>query len=211
MLPLELRLAVPEDVAAVVQLVESAYRGESSRAGWTTEADLLDGRRTDADAVGAIVAGGSDGRAALLVAEAALDAVGSDDQAATLAEEATAEPGGAPKREIVACCVVEGAGAGAAYFGMFAVRPELQGGGIGRQMVHAAERHARRRLGASTMRMHVLRQRGELIAWYRRLGYEPTGETAPFHYGDERFGLPRRDDLEFVVLARSLAGDAAAG
>src|SRR5580692_11177788 len=51
------RFACSGDVPAVVDLVESAYRGESSRAGWTTEADLLDGQRTDAEAISAVVAG----------------------------------------------------------------------------------------------------------------------------------------------------------
>ena len=50
------RDATPDDVPAIVALVESAYRGESSRAGWTTEADLLDGQRTDAGSVRELVA-----------------------------------------------------------------------------------------------------------------------------------------------------------
>jgi hypothetical protein len=54
------------------------------------------------------------------------------------------------------------------------------------------------------MRMTVIRQRTDLIAWYRRLGFEPTGETEPFPYGDDRFGRPRRDDLDFLVLSRPL-------
>ncbi len=181
--PLSIRAATTGDVVTVVALVESAYRGESSRAGWTTEADLLDGQRTDAAEVAALVAGGDDGTAVVLVAEEGGDA-------------------GA----IVACCAVDGGAAGAAHFGMFAVRPGLQGRGIGRRLVEAAERHAAEQLGAVAMRMEVIRQRDELIAWYRRLGYEPTGETAPFPYGDEHFGLPRRDDLMFVVLERRLAG-----
>jgi len=207
------RLAGLGDVEALVVLVESAYRGESSRAGWTTEADLLDGQRTDAAAVGALVAGGDDGRAAMLagllpdvVAPAAPSGRGATNVAGGTVPggSATAVPGGSATSRIVACCAVEGAGGAAAYFGMFAVRPDLQGGGIGRRIVQAAEQHARDDLGASTMRMHVLRQRSELIAWYLRLGYEPTGETVPFHYGDERFGLPRREDLEFIVLSKPL-------
>ncbi len=59
-------------------------------------------------------------------------------------------------------------------------------------------------LGAKHMVMTVIRQRTDLIRWYERLGYRRTGETQPFPYGDERFGLPTRPDLEFVVLAKPL-------
>jgi hypothetical protein len=54
------------------------------------------------------------------------------------------------------------------------------------------------------VRMTVIAQRAELIAWYARKGFSPTGEIAPFPYGDPRFGLPRRDDLYFVVLEKPL-------
>ena len=67
-----------------------------------------------------------------------------------------------------------------------------------------AERIAREEWGAGEMQMTVLRQRGELIAWYERLGYRRTGATAPFPYEDERFGQPKVDDLEFAVLAKPL-------
>jgi ribosomal protein S18 acetylase RimI-like enzyme len=56
-MPLTFRFALAADVPAIVALVESAYRGEESRAGWTTEADLLDGGRTDTAAVQAILEG----------------------------------------------------------------------------------------------------------------------------------------------------------
>jgi GNAT superfamily N-acetyltransferase len=180
-----IRAACPADVVAIVALVESAYRGDSSRQGWTTEADLLDGQRTDAEEIASLVGGGAHGTTTILVAEAPAVA-------------------GAGRGELVACCCVEGGEAGAAHFGLFAVRPALQGAGIGRRLLEAAERHGVERLGASVMQMHVIRQRAELIAWYGRLGYQPTGETAPFPYGNERFGLPRRDDLEFIVLERQL-------
>lgn len=94
--------------------------------------------------------------------------------------------------------------AAACYLGMFAVSPQAQGGGIGRRMVQAAEAVARKVYGVDQMRMYVISLRHSLIAWYERLGYQRTGETAPFPYGNPRFGLPRRDDLEFVILARTL-------
>ena len=166
----------PGEVDAIVALVESAYRGPASRVGWTTEADLLDGQRTDVQAVHDIIAN-PDGR--LLLAE----------------EDA----------ELVGCCQLERRPDGAAYFGLFSVQPGRQGGGCGRAIVGEAERFVRQEWAASRMIMTVIRQRGDLIAWYARLGYCLTGETEPFPYGDERFGIPTRPDLEFVVLNKALA------
>ncbi len=53
--------------------------------------------------------------------------------------------------------------------------------------------------------MTVVNVREVLIAWYLRRGYHKTGETNPFPYGDDRFGKPLRDDLNFVVLEKNLA------
>lgn len=173
--PLAFRIAMPADGPAVVALVESAYRGETSRAGWTTEADLLDGQRTDAAAVADAIAGP---RTLVVLAE---------------------RPG-----EPLACCQLTDEGGGLFYFGMFAVRPDRQASGIGRQLLAYAEVLAASRFGARRMRMTVIAQRAELIAWYERRGYRRTGERLPFPYGDERFGLPRRGDLEFVVLGKAI-------
>jgi ribosomal protein S18 acetylase RimI-like enzyme len=168
------RAAGPEDVGAVVALVESAYRGQASRAGWTTEADLLDGRRTNAEDVLAQVLRP---RSRVLLAFR--------DQA------------------LVACAhvaVEDGAG----YFGMFSVVPSLQGSGLGRAVLAEAERIARDDYGMATMRMTVIDVREELIAWYERRGYRRTGIKKPFPYGDERFGIPLRPDLRFEVLEKTL-------
>jgi ribosomal protein S18 acetylase RimI-like enzyme len=87
---------------------------------------------------------------------------------------------------------------------MFAVRPGWQGRGRGREILAEAERLAREEWGAVTMVMTVLVQRLDLIAWYQRRGYRLTGRIRPFPYGDERFGVPRRADLDFVELAKHL-------
>ena len=92
------------------------------------------------------------------------------------------------------------------YFGMFSVRPGRQGQGWGRQILAEAERLARDDWGATTMVLSVLAPRGELIAWYERRGYRRTGESRPFPYGNARYGIPKRPDLSFVVLAKPLAG-----
>jgi len=189
---LTFRPATLDDVPELLALVTSAYRGETSRAGWTTEADLLDGQRTDPAEISAIVTGAA---GLVLVAEQAPRECG---QAAVAGEN-----GAAPGRHILACCQLEHHGS-TAYFGMFAVSPTLQAGGIGSAVLAEAERHARDVWGADRMELYVISQRTELIAWYARRGYRPTGARKPFPYGDERFGLPRRPDLAFTVLAKAL-------
>jgi ribosomal protein S18 acetylase RimI-like enzyme len=87
---------------------------------------------------------------------------------------------------------------------MFAVLPESQGRGLGDWLIEQAERRAKEHFGALAVRMFVIRHRVELIAWYERRGYRKTGEYRPFPYGEERFGIPRRDDLEFLVLEKPL-------
>ncbi|MER5781697.1 GNAT family N-acetyltransferase [Streptomyces mobaraensis] len=178
-----IRAATAADAPALVPLIESAYRGDASRVGWTTEADLLDGQRTDEEGVTAVVtAEGS----RVLVAEHPDTARRPEDSADPLA-----------------CCHIEHRG-DHAYFGMFAVRPALQGAGLGRVMLAEAERVARAEWGVREMHMTVIRQREELIAWYERRGYRRTGKMVPFPYGDERFGIPRREDLEFELLVKEL-------
>ena len=186
--PLTLRAARREDAEALSALVNSAYRGDSSRIGWTTEADLLGGQRTDPEALQEfIVAGAATGDRVLLVhARAAVPGAPTDDAST-----------------IDACVQLERHG-DEAYLGMFTVRPTLQGSGLGRRLLAGAEQDARRRWGVTAVHMTVIGQRTELIAWYERRGYRATGETAPFPYGDARFGEPLRDDLHFVVLRKAL-------
>src|SRR5690606_19933342 len=105
--------------------------------------------------------------------------------------------------EPVACCQLENQG-GHAYFGTFAVDPGRQGGGLGKQVLAEAERLAQEEWGAGEMRMTVISLREELIAWYERRGYVRTGERSPFPYDNERFGRPKRDDLEFEHLVKKL-------
>lgn len=106
--------------------------------------------------------------------------------------------------EVVACCQLEHRGVDA-YFGMFAVDPGLQGGGLGRAVLAEAERTVRAEWGAERMQMQVIQQREELIAWYERRGYTRTGQLSPFPYGDERFGIPQRSDLAFELLVKPLS------
>lgn len=173
---LAFRNATPADVPAIVALVQSAYRGEASRAGWTTEADLLDGQRIDPQGVAEVI---DKPASRVLLAEHPLS------------------------HELFACAHIEKQD-DAGYFGMFSVSPGLQGAGVGGATLQEAERVARETWSCRSMRMTVIDVRNELIAWYERRGYRRTGEYSPFPYGDERFGIPKRDDLRFERLVKSL-------
>ena len=170
------RTAGESDADAVAMLAQSAYRGQASRQGWTTEADLLDGQRADAAMVRALVA---------------------DPDSLVLVADDGAQPG-----SLLACCHLERRGE-AAYLGLFAVRPETQGQGIGTAILVAAEAQARR-WGAVRLELTVLNHRAELVAWYSRCGFTMTGDTVPFPYGDERYGVPRRGDLVLQGMTKLL-------
>ena len=171
---LHFRTATLDDRDAIIALVTSAYRGDASRAGWTTEADLLDGPR---------------------VAPEVLE----HDLVRERSRVVLAERDGA----LVGCAHVCDDG-GAGYFGMFAVDPTRQSGGLGDAVLKECERVARDDWRLSSMKMTVIDIRDELIAWYERRGYRRTGIKKPFPYGDARFGHPKRGDLRFEVLEKPL-------
>jgi GNAT superfamily N-acetyltransferase len=171
-----IRYAVDEDVNAIVALVQSAYRGDDSRVGWTTEADLLDGQRTDEQEVVELI---RKPQSLILLCEG--------------------------NGELLASVHLHNRG-DYAYLGMFAVRPTKQGQGVGKYLLEQAEKLAFVDWGCDMLQMTVISLRKDLIAWYQRRGYRPTQEQVAFPYGDERFGVPKRDDLVLQVLCKE-AGD----
>lgn len=177
--------ATPSDVPSLLKLVRSAYRGESSREGWTTEADLVSDDRIDEAGLLAKI---NNPNGQILMAFAPYSPTGPDP---------------------LACCEVVRAGetSGATILGLFAVSPKLQNGGIGRKVSAEAERRARDEMGARVMELHVVWPRMELIAWYERRGYQiAEGERLPFPYKYLPNGKAQasRDDLYFIVLRKQL-------
>jgi N-acetylglutamate synthase-like GNAT family acetyltransferase len=142
--------ATIEDVPALVNLVNSAYRGNASMKGWTTEAHLLDGIRTDDESVRALISKPDSTILKYL-----------DD-----------------KNELVGCVYLEKK-ARQLYLGMLSVSPVLQTNGIGKQLIEASEHYAKEH-EAPRIIMTVISVRTELIEWYKRRGYSLTGETRPF-------------------------------
>ncbi len=167
------------ELSEVVDLVNAAYRGEGGQSGWTSEIGLVDGRRVTVDALRRELA-----------------------EAPDLCIHLLRKP-----PELLACVRCQNGrdrnGEATCHISMLAVRPGLQAGGLGRQMLEYAEMQGRAR-GARLARMTVVSVRTGLIAWYLRRGYLLTGETEPFPYADARFGVPQRSGLEFVVLQKEL-------
>ena len=178
---MHLERASAADLQPLHALIESAYRGDSARRGWSHEADLLGGQRTDLEAL-----------------EAAL---------ADPAQHLLVLRDGSSLR---ACVSLADKGGGLTYLGLLTVDPGQQAAGLGRLILAAAEDHAAAHFAATRIEMTVIAQRAELIAWYERRGYALTDERRPFPLGDARFGLPRRGDLEFVVLERALTSSGSA-
>jgi len=168
-----------DDLPRVVALMNRAYRGAGTSAGWNSEAGYLSGDRTTEALLRADLA--AQPHASFLKWEDGLDGA------------------------LRGCVWLEPLGGDVWYLGSLAIDPERQNGGLGRTMLSAAEDWIAGQ-GGRRVRMTVVNVRETLIAWYLRRGYQETGETNPFPYGDDRFGVPLRDDLCFVVLEKELPG-----
>lgn len=147
---LTFRKAREDEVDLIVSLTNSAYRGETSRIGWTTEADLLDGQRTDGIEILSLI---RDEHSMMLLC---------------LLDD-----------EIIGSVNLQNTGT-AGYLGLFVVKPGLQGRGIGREFLREAEATAQREWRVTKVTMTVISIRPELIAYYERRGYRRTGESKPF-------------------------------
>lgn len=150
MADLQFRRAGIDDAEALAALINAAYRGDSSRMGWTSEADLLEGRRTDIEEL-----------SRLIMSESAMLLLGCSDHI------------------LMASVCLQKTGK-QAHLGMFVVEPTRQNRGIGKQLLAVAELSARQQWAAETMDMAVITHRHELIAFYERRGYARTGRLRPF-------------------------------
>lgn len=167
--------ATADQAKDINDLVNSAYRGEGSKRGWTTEADLLGGQRIDSEEVRHLI---NQENSVILVAEN--EKSGAIDGCVHL------------EKQDEKC-----------YLGMLTVKPTLQGKGLGAMFLEECEAFAQF-WDCSSIYMTVIAQRTELISWYEKHGFVKTGERKPFPYGDEKFGLPKVDDLQFIVLQKKI-------
>ena len=152
---MKFRKATVDDAPEIAALVNIAYRGDSSRAGWTTEADLLEGIRTDASEIASLLK--------------------QPDMAILMCVE---------NGELIGSVNVERRDPDS-YLGMLVVKPTLQNAGLGRKLIDAAEKYARETWSSEKMTMTVISVRSELISYYERRGYRRTGEMKPFPFDEQ--------------------------
>lgn len=160
--------ACADDIVGIHPVIERAYCGDDARIGWTHEADLVTGARTDPATLTALV---TDPASRLLIAW--------DDDTP------------------IGCVNVADRGDGLAYLGLLCIEPSRQGTGLGKQLMVAAESRSRETFAADRIEMTVIDARVELIDWYRRHGYAPSGETRPFP-------IPIDPPLRMTVLVKPL-------
>lgn len=171
---IQFKQAQLSDAQRISDLVNSAYRGDSSKKGWTTEADLLGGQRTDPEKIQEMI-----------------------DSPTSRIELALNE-----KQEILGCVYLN-QDSDSLYLGMLTVNPNLQAQGIGKLLLTHAEEVAKG-LNLSQIKMTVISVRSELIAFYERRGYVNTGKTEPFPENDPRFGLPKTKGLIFQEFVKKI-------
>lgn len=167
------------DYPEVVQLVNSAYRGESSKKGWTTEADYLDGQRTDIETLAKELTDPKNSVLCLRTAESS---------------------------EIIGTVFLEkcrDASIPSCYLGMLTIKPTIQNTGLGKFIMSETEKVVKA-WGFHRITLGVLNPRGTLMAWYERRGYRRTGELVDFPYGKEKFGVPKIKGLHFVMFEKTI-------
>lgn len=169
-----INIATGNDAAAITALLNSAYRGEGSKQGWTTEAHLIAGEvRTTEDSLKEVMA--KPGSVMLKVV---------DDQ-----------------QKIIGCVNLQ-QHQEKVYLGMLSVAPQLQGAGVGKQLLKAAEEYAMQSQ-CRAVYMTVISVRSELINWYQRHGYKDTGERKAFMEDGE--SGQHLQPLEFMVMEKVIA------
>ena len=159
---LTITVATTADIPQLEKLVNGAYRGDSSKKGWTTEADLLDGIRTNKELLAGMINRGD-----------------------SIILKCTDT-----KNQLVGCVYLQKQEE-KLYLGMLTVAPDTQAKGIGKRLLQAAEEYAQMQQ-CSAIKMTVISLRKELINWYERRGYKTTGERKPFPSNNPNFGLPKQ-------------------
>lgn len=139
-----------QEIPTITKLVNSAYQGEPGSKSWTSESHLVTGQRTTEDMLRKLI-----------------------QQPAVTMLKYTNERG-----EVQGCVLLEKK-EHTLYMGMLSVSPHAQASGIGKMLLQEVESFAREQ-NYRSITITVIDRRYELIDWYKRRGYLPTGKSEPF-------------------------------
>lgn len=180
----EIIVAHIEHIPELVELINAAYRGDSSTKGWTTEAHLLDGQRID---------------------ESMLNEMISSENSKVLLLLSSKNSNSASETQLEACIHIKKLNSQDAYFGLLTVNPLIQNKGLGKLLLNAAEKWIRLNWNSTKLSMKVISTRSELIAWYERRGFIKTQNISDFPMNDSRFGIPKVPHIEFIEFKKILS------
>ena len=167
-------VARTEDIPTCVSIINQAYAGKDDLGGisWSHKAEIETGPRVDLDKNEELI--------------------NTENQSVLKYEE---------NGEILGCVTVKVTEEpNLAYTGTLAVKPSLQAKGVGTVLLAAAENWAKEK-GCTRMKLTVVDFRQELIEFYKRRGYQDTGERDPF---PENIPCKPLVPLLIVVLTKSL-------
>src|SRR5579862_288799 len=171
------RRARPADADMIAALVNGAFSGDHGTAGWTYENEIFEGERTHATEI--------------------LDLLARPQSMFLLRFQ---------QSEVVGCAYLRKTG-GAAYLGMLAVRPSLQGSGVGKRIMAEAERIARDEMHCTLMTIGVItNHRPDVTAFYERRGFARTGRIKPFE-GSQARRQKKAQDARAEWMEKRLTGN----
>lgn len=170
------QVATAQDIPALIELVNSVYRGETGMKSWTTEADLLDGQRIDQEMLEEII---SDSLSRLILFRSS-------------------------ENDLIGCVQLQKQ-ENKCYLGMLSVHTSWQKSGLGKYILDYCEQYAQKEFHSEKMTINVISRRFELIAYYQRRGYVSTGSKRPFPYGQPKYGIPKVEGLELEIFDKKLS------
>jgi len=154
----KLSLAAYHQAVEICGLVNSVYRGENAKKGWTTEADFIEGIRITDEKIKKIIETNNN---------VIINALVND--------------------KIIGCVHLEKK-SGYTLLGMLSVDVDYQNKGIGKILINECERYTKEVYNCSEIRMKVISRRRELIEYYKRRNYYLTGEREDFGSAGDTFG-----------------------
>ena len=168
---LTISVVTEADIPELTQVINSAYEGEPGSNSWTSEGHLVAGQRTTEPILKELIS-----------------------KPGVTMYKASNQEGRA-----LGCVLLEKKD-GTLYLGMLSVSPKVQAGGIGKFLIRFSEDYARTH-HYTTITITVIDQREELIDWYRRKGFEPTGGWEPF----SNKSSTARGDFGFMEMRKTLS------